>query len=395
MKNPTNRVAYIVTARFGLEAFVFTEIDALSKLGCGIVLFTTKYGHGPYMPRDEWATYTVRIFPVLGSQLRAIFHYGVWYWRVLAEAVRMGTLADFLIGAHYSLIMRKDRISHIHCHMGDRKLFVGYYAHRLCDLPLTVTVHAHEMLASAPKPDGKMFRRALTSCSKVLTISEYNKRFLNENHGVQVEKIRVIRLFAGKERVKRNLRRIKLLMVANWVPKKGHRPLLEALKALDRNDWSLWIAGQSIDLGDRSIDVAAMVEELGLNGQVSILGAVSDEILAALFQACDVFCVPSVVEVGPEGGIVDQEGIPEVLKEAMTYGKPVITTRHTGIPELVSESLVEENNVPELSKAIVRLLDDEDLRRAEGERNQAKIETMYSNSDLSVLLEVFSSSGRS
>ena len=178
-------------------------------------------------------------------------------------------------------------------------------------------------------------------------------------------------------------------MVANQVPKKGHKFLLEALKSLERSDWELWVVGGKVDLGSRTIDVAAIVSQMGLDKQVSLLGRVSDDALAALYQACDIFFLPSITERDGNNVILDQEGIPEVLKEAMTYGKPVISTHHTGIPELADEVLVEENDVHGLSRAIEGLLDSEEKRRELGQRNREKIERMYTNEDLEALMKIF------
>ena len=60
------------------------------------------------------------------------------------------------------------------------------------------------------------------------------------------------------------------------------------------------------------------------------------------------------------------EGIPVALMEAMAAGVPVVATRLSGIPELVSADtgmLVEPNDSRALADAIEQLLDDRDLTR--------------------------------
>jgi glycosyltransferase involved in cell wall biosynthesis len=64
--------------------------------------------------------------------------------------------------------------------------------------------------------------------------------------------------------------------------------------------------------------------------------------------------------------------------EAMAYKKPVISTYHTGIPELVKEVLVNENDAEALSKALAGLLDDQALREEMGKKNREIIEKEYS-----------------
>ena len=55
----------------------------------------------------------------------------------------------------------------------------------------------------------------------------------------------------------------------------------------------------------------------------------------------------------------DEEGIPNVLKEAMASGMPVVGTRHAGIPELVEDGvsgfLVPERDAAALADALERL----------------------------------------
>ena len=63
--------------------------------------------------------------------------------------------------------------------------------------------------------------------------------------------------------------------------------------------------------------------------------------------------------------------------EAMAYQKPVISTRHTGIPELLPEILVEENDYRGVAEAILSLKDDPDLRKYMGENNRDIIERNY------------------
>ena len=381
-----SKTAYIVTAKAGLEAFVYTEVRELRALGCDIVLFTTKFRDGPYMPEPGWGVYKLVPAEVVASQLLARVRYGRKYDRLLAEAIGMGTLPDFMAAAHYARVMEKEGIGHIHCHMGDRKLFIGHYVHHLTGLPLTVTVHAHEMVGSGPKADHRMFRHALASCDRVLTISDYNKRYMIEHHGIPAEKIRVVRLFTGRARVEGLRRRTKLMMVANHVPKKGHEFLFSALKSLDRDDWELWVVGRQVDLGpERTIDVPAMISGMELGDQVKLMGQVSDDVLNALFHGCDIFLVPSVTEHSKDGGVIDQEGIPEVLKEAMIYGKPVIATRHVGMPEIANKCLVGENDVPGLAKVVASLLDSPEHRRKVGLANRERAASIYDNSDLNFL----------
>lgn len=64
--------------------------------------------------------------------------------------------------------------------------------------------------------------------------------------------------------------------------------------------------------------------------------------------------------------------------EAMSYGKPIVSTYHTGIPELVPDILVMENDAEELARGLERLADNPKLRKEMGTRNRDIIRKDYS-----------------
>ena len=81
------------------------------------------------------------------------------------------------------------------------------------------------------------------------------------------------------------------------------------------------------------------------------------------------------------------KGIPVSIMEAMSYGKPVISTKHAGIPELVKDVLVDENNVEELAKAISELVDNQESRIYQGKENR-KIICEFSKKNLMKLEDI-------
>jgi glycosyltransferase involved in cell wall biosynthesis len=64
--------------------------------------------------------------------------------------------------------------------------------------------------------------------------------------------------------------------------------------------------------------------------------------------------------------------------EAMSFSKPVITTRHVEIPRILDEVLVEENDVEGLAQAIDTVYRSESLRRRLGKANRRLAERVFS-----------------
>jgi colanic acid/amylovoran biosynthesis glycosyltransferase len=124
---------------------------------------------------------------------------------------------------------------------------------------------------------------------------------------------------------------LRLVSVGRLVEKKGLQDALLAVALLQKSgvNVSYTIVGAG--------PLRARLEETARRLQVTrvtFTGAVlQDEVTQHLVQS-DILLTPSV---RAENG--DEEGIPNVIKEAMALGRPVVSTRHSGIPELVEHGV--------------------------------------------------------
>jgi colanic acid/amylovoran biosynthesis glycosyltransferase len=98
-----------------------------------------------------------------------------------------------------------------------------------------------------------------------------------------------------------------------------------------------------------------LIGDLKLEDIVTLCGYKNQEELVGLLEKSDFMIAPSITT---DSG--DQEGIPNVLKEAMAMGLPVISTRHAGIPELVHDGvsgfLVPERDIYALTERMAFLI---------------------------------------
>src|SRR5262245_21311105 len=138
------KLAYITSmAVGGLAGFNYKELVEFDRLGVDVAVFVTKSKAGPYMPPAKMAGGTVQPARVIAELPLRLLQAPVSYARLLAEAIRTGTMTDFAIAQTWAPAMRRSGCEWIHCHWGDHKLYIGYYCHRLTGLPLSVTLHGY------------------------------------------------------------------------------------------------------------------------------------------------------------------------------------------------------------------------------------------------------------
>ncbi len=101
----------------------------------------------------------------------------------------------------------------------------------------------------------------------------------------------------------------------------------------------------------------SLIEKLHAENNIKLIGWRNQEEVAKLLAEAHIFVLPSITAPNSTD---DQEGIPNALKEAMASGLPVISTYHSGIPELVKNGkngfLVPERNVNALANKIEYLI---------------------------------------
>jgi glycosyltransferase involved in cell wall biosynthesis len=137
--------------------------------------------------------------------------------------------------------------------------------------------------------------------------------------------------------------------------KKGIEVLLRASALLKSRGFAhvLIVAGT----GDASYvaQMHALVTQLGLEETVEFVGHVGGPMKVSLYEACDLFALPT-----------SQENFGFVFPEALASGTPVITTKGVDIwPELLESggSSIVEGTPESFAAEMAKLIDDSELRR--------------------------------
>jgi colanic acid/amylovoran biosynthesis glycosyltransferase len=257
-------------------------------------------------------------------------------------------------------------------------------------VPLVVTAHGADVssLASGRSLRKAIYRarlrRALTYATTVIAVSE-TIRVLLVGLGVDESKIVVhhIGIPISPLPTSRLNPEWDLVFVGRLVEKKGLRDLLLALSILPGRDPKLRL----VVVGDGPLrgSLTALARDLKLD--VTFLGAQPASVVSSVMSRSRIFALPS--KTASDGDI---EGLPMVILEAGALGLPVVSTRHSGIPEAVEDNvtgiLVDEGDYQGLARAIQRLLDDELLQLQLGAAARGKVEREFDVTSQTAALEL-------
>ncbi len=357
------------------ETFIVSQIDGLLDHGHEVVIFPCRMGDETrvqglverrqltemmYLPREPARTLAgkVRFYiwlikltlfhakPVL--RLRAAFG----RYRCLGSWQYALTIAAPLI--HYG-----GRFDVIFAHFGPNGLRACWYRDAgVIEGPLVTVFHGFDLSTYIHLNGERIYDPLFQYGDLFLPISHFWQDRLRAL-GCPADKIKVHHVgvdceqFRVHGRVRGAHEPTVLISVARLVEKKGIEYAIRAMAALVALDVD--VRYRIIGDGPLAVLLQQITSDLHLGDHVSFLGTrTSDEVAGELAQA-HLFIAPSVTS--RDG---DMEGIPTVLMEAMATGLPVISTSHSGIPELVEDGisgkLVGERDVDGLAQAIRELV---------------------------------------
>jgi len=160
--------------------------------------------------------------------------------------------------------------------------------------------------------------------------------------------------------------RLEMLSIGRLVLRKGFDEIIRALSLVKkrRSDFHLRIVGY----GKKEDEIRRVLEEHGIHDNVSMLGRVEYEELAAYYLSSDCYLFYG-----------DREGSSLAMIEAVSYGLPLIASDHPGnrayIKHGESGLLVEHRNPEKLSRAVLDLLEHRDRLPAMGRASRAIAES--------------------
>jgi colanic acid/amylovoran biosynthesis glycosyltransferase len=251
---------------------------------------------------------------------------------------------------------------HVHGEFAGHPATTAWIIGRLKGIPFSFSCRAHDIFITQALLEEKVEESAF-----VRAVSSFNIEFLSKHvRAFDPDKAHVIHSSIDLHETRATpIERgevFRVLYVGSLEQRKGVDDLLHALCKL-KGSWNCQIIGD----GSMRAYLESLSHKLELQDRVAFLGAKQFQEVSEAYRESDVVAAPS--KIGRQGRT---EGIPNVVIEALGHGRPVITSRVSGIPELVRDGetglLIEPGDIDGLAAALKRIKNDPEL----GERLAAE-----------------------
>lgn len=367
------KVAYVMSRFPHLpETFILREMVELERRGWEIALYPLIHQQQTVV-HAEARPWIARIRPapflsgeVLTENGRAFLRRPSYYlglgvrslWENIPSPKFFSRAAALFPKAVYAArMMQAEGIAHIHAHYATHPALFAWLIHRLTGIPYSITVHAHDIFV-----DTTMLATKLREAAFVVAISEFNRQHLSRLVGSWVlNKTHVIHSGVDPARYPRRTplpareERFEILSIGSLQPYKGHRYLIQACILLRGR--GIPFRCRIIGEGEERPELQRLIEGVGLQNEVELLGALPQDQVARLLPTADCYVQPSVITSNGK-----MEGIPVAIMEALACELPVVATALSGMPELVRPGqtgyLVPPADSQSLADALVNLYRD-------------------------------------
>jgi glycosyltransferase involved in cell wall biosynthesis len=262
---------------------------------------------------------------------------------------------------------------HIHGEFAGHPTTCAWIIGRLTGISYSASCRAHDIFINQT-----ILGLTLGEASAIRTISQYNINFLRKHvPSLRLKPMTVIHSSVDLSKIvpfkKESKKKFSILYVGSLEDRKGIDDLLHALTGFHPAEvWELKLIGD----GPERKKLEQLATKLKLSGEIDFFGAKPFEFVAAAYGHCDVLVAPS--RHGKQGRT---EGIPNVVIEALAHERPVITTRVSGIPELVIDGvtglLVDPDDRSGLTKAIEKIFQNPYEASEMAKRGRLKVEREF------------------
>ncbi len=374
---PAN-VAYVVAEFPSIsETFILREMIALEQRGVQLQLFALRRPSSSrvhpeaqaYLARVHYRRHAVAWSSIAG-RLYYLFRKPGRFLPLLWKAVTRGDPDDgsrlkavlhLFTAAEFARAAERAGVTHVHAHFAYVTADIGASMARLLGVPFSLSAHAWDIYTRKKEATAARIRDVafVAVCTlhgrdiiKAICPWLPEERLVLIRHGIDPGR------FIPTKAVEPVI-----LGVGRLEEKKGFRHLIDACRILKERG----IAFRCVIAGEGSLRQALVdqIAQNGLEGDVVLAGALTQDELPNLYGTARVVVVPSVPTA--DG---DRDGLPNVILEAMAMEIPVVASCVSAIPEAISDGvqglLVPPGNALKLAGGIQALLADGTARQRMG-----------------------------
>lgn len=365
------RIGYVVRMfpRFS-ETFVLQEILELERQGAEVTIFSlTKPNEGRFHPAlarlraqivyldDREAK---RWWSWLPNEWESFGPDRTRFWQLVDEVACKQDGAELDTVFYAASLAAKCQslgLHALHAHFATVSCSLAYFANRITGIPFSFTAHAKDIFSDTV--DRELLTAKINAARFAVTVTEYNKRFLVEQlPGADASHIRVLyngidrEYFSPDDSAQQSTPPV-VLAVGRLVAKKGFADLIRACAILKSRGTSFRCV--IIGHGREESKLRALAVELGVDELLELTGPRHQEEVRDVMRTASALCLPCLRDT--DG---NQDALPTVLLEAMSVGLPVVSTRISGVPEIIDSGrdglLVEPGGPEQIADALEQIL---------------------------------------
>jgi glycosyltransferase involved in cell wall biosynthesis len=378
----------ILTTSFPLHkgitigSHVIEQVRHLVKLGVDVDVLAP---HHKGAPRHEImagiSVYRIRyIWPERWQTLC----YGAGIPTNLEKSVWAKVQLPFLILMLFINTLRIARKSDlIHCHWSIAGL-VGVMAGKLLNKKVVLMVHGAEFFVLGDNLILRFLLKHIDLCisNSTFTESKALEVYPVTDHVVIPPGIDIHRFYPQRTvpdlRNKLNISNAEIFVLAigKFIPRKGFEYLIDAFNIIVNQKKMTHIKLRIGGRGPLKPKYEKMIDQYALTGFIDFLEYIKDDQMPSYYTEADVFVLPSIVD---ERG--DTEGLGVVFLEASACQTAVIGSRVGGIMDVIKDGengyFVEQKKSLDLAEKIIRLANDEKLRKQMGQNGRRIVKNSF------------------
>lgn len=212
----------------------------------------------------------------------------------------------------------------------------------------------------------ELFKKHIANLDKYIVLTEYDREMFKKEMNIDSRVIHNPRSFESTEKSKLNTKTF--LAAGRFNYQKGFDLLIESFYEFSKynDEWNLVIVGE----GEEKENILKMINKYGLNDRVRIDKFTNN--IKSYFLESSTLLLSS-----------RWEGMPMIVLESMEMGVPIIAYDITALKNLIENNkhglILEKFNTKKFADAMIKIADDENLRRKLSEQVQIKSEEFSLN----------------